>query len=183
MNLQKFSPWNWFRKETPRDSNLPTPAHSEFGYPMTRLHSEIDRVFDDMLKRTGWPSLFDSEPLGKGWLEHAGLIRPQVDIKESNSGYCITVEVPGVEEKDISVQLQEDTLTISGEKKQETVTDKDKYHSVERSYGSFQRVLCLPENADREHIKASFKDGVLKLDIAKTADSEQGSRKIEISGS
>ena len=181
MNLEKLSPWNWFRKETPAAANLPATSRSGFNSPVTRLHSDIDRLFDSMLKSSGWPSLFDNDGFDSElWQKTSKFLKPQVDISESNTGYTITVEVPGVEEKDISVQLNDDTLTIKGEKKQETVTDKDKFHSVERHYGSFQRVLCLPENADREHINASFKDGVLKLEIAKSAESEQESRSIKI---
>lgn len=176
MNLEKLSPWNWFRKENPSGTNLPARSSAGYDAPITRLHSEIDRLFDSMLKSSNWPSLFNNEQ----WMKTADFLKPQVDIKESKSGYTISVEVPGVEEKDLSVQLQEDTLTISGEKKQETVSDKDKYHTVERSYGSFRRVLCLPDNADREHIKASFKDGVLKLEIAKSTETEEKTRKIEV---
>jgi HSP20 family protein len=176
MNLQKLSPWNWFRNESASGENLPAARQGDINYPITRLHSEIDRLFDSMLRDSGWPSLFSDAT----WPKVSGFLRPKVDIKESNSGYTISMEVPGVEEKDISVQLLNDTLTVSGEKKQETVSDKDKYHSVERRYGSFQRVLCLPENADRDHIMASFKDGILKLEIAKSKESETQTRKIKI---
>lgn len=176
MNLQKFSPWNWLRDETSSAANLPGTLPGDFSYPVTRLHTDIDRLFDSLVRDIGWPSLLSDASGAKT----AGFLKPQLDIKESNTGYTISVEVPGVEEKDISVQLQNDTLTISGEKKQETVTDKDKYHSVERRYGSFQRMVCLPDNADREHIKATFKDGVLKLDIAKSKETESRTRKIKV---
>ena len=109
-----------------------------------------------------------------------GLIMPQVDIGESQKDYTITVEVPGVQEKDIDLTLIDGTLTIRGEKRSEHEEKEKHYHRVERSYGSFQRILSLPNDADENTVKAKFKDGVLTITIAKDPQAKPAGRKIEI---
>ena len=86
-----------------------------------------------------------------------------MDIGANDKEYTITVEVPGVSEKDVQVEVSNNIMTIKGEKKQEK-EEKDKdFYRIERSYGSFQRVLSLPEDADQTDIKATFKNGILKV--------------------
>ena len=109
-----------------------------------------------------------------------GLIMPQVDIGESQKDYTITVEVPGVQEKDIDLTLIDGTLTIRGEKRSEHEEKEKHYHRVERSYGSFQRILSLPNDADENTVKAKFKDGVLTITIAKDPQAKPAGRKFEI---
>ncbi|MEN9493439.1 MAG: hypothetical protein RJA63_3888, partial [Pseudomonadota bacterium] len=99
--------------------------------------------------------------------EWRGLLRPALDIQESDKQYRITLEVPGVEEKDIQLTLDDDVLWIRGEKRQEQEHKDGQFHRVERSYGSFQRALNLPEDANQDAIKASFKNGVLTVTIDK----------------
>ena len=93
---------------------------------------------------------------------------PKVEVKENGKAYTVTIELPGLDEKDVKVQVEDDVLTISGEKKVEQTDDK--MHYTERSYGSFTRAFTLPADADRDGIAAKFAKGVLELEIAKTAN-------------
>ena len=93
---------------------------------------------------------------------------PKVEVKENGKTYSVTVELPGLDEKDVKVEVEDDVLTISGEKKVEQTDDKT--HYSERSYGSFTRAFTLPADADRNGITAQFAKGVLTLEIAKTAN-------------
>ncbi len=176
VNLKKWAPWNWFKKEqdTQQDasavpvvrSNPPTslPASPALD-PLLQLHREMDRLFDDAFRGFGvsWPRLtLPSVPS-----QMQGLLRPSLDIQETDKQYQITLELPGVEEKDIQLTLEDDVLYIRGEKRQEQEQKDRHYHRIERSYGSFQRALNLPADANQDAIKASFKNGVLTVTVDK----------------
>ena len=94
--------------------------------------------------------------------------------------YAISVEVPGVDEKDVKIELANNTLTIGGEKKQEKEEKEKNFYRVERSYGSFQRVLSLPEDADQEKIQATFKKGVLRITVPRKALPHAEAKQIEV---
>ncbi len=180
MNIKKFAPWNWFGKEEESAKNVPVaqrsdvqPSYIEGGAtnPIVHLHREIDRLFEDAFRGFG-TSPFKQEMFPS--MNAANVLKPQVDIGATDKEYCITIEVPGVDEKDVKIEIANDTMTIHGEKQQEKEEKEKNYYRVERSYGSFQRVLSLPEDADQEDIKAIFKKGVLTIkmprkDVPKTA--------------
>jgi len=92
---------------------------------------------------------------------------PSADLTETNDAFEIQADLPGVSKENVKVELQENVLSISGEKTQEKKEDDKLYHKVERFYGTFQRRFSLPDNIDKNGIDASFKDGVLKLRIPK----------------
>ena len=92
---------------------------------------------------------------------------PAVDIYEDDKAITLTADLPGIEEKDLDVRVDDGTLTIKAERKFEDEEKKDNYHRVERRYGSFQRVFTLPETVDAEGIKANYDKGALKLTIPK----------------
>lgn len=127
---------------------------------------DFDQLFNRMMR--GWPfswaEMPSSEPKALRAFDHV----PKVEVKESDKAYTVTVELPGLDEKDVKVQVEDDVLTISGEKKVEQTDEK--MHYTERSYGSFTRAFTLPADADREGIAARFAKGVLVLEIAKTAN-------------
>ncbi|MGD8640905.1 MAG: Hsp20/alpha crystallin family protein [Gammaproteobacteria bacterium] len=176
MELRKLSPWNWFKKEKEHEhTGLPVSRPETSGAPLTRLHTEIDRMFDDFFRGSGMPDLFQSR-----WPETSAFLKPKLDISENDEQYKIDVEVPGISEKDIKVDIEGDMLTIRGEKQQENKTDKDKYHCIERSYGSFMRTLNLPSNADTDNINAKFKNGVLTININKTGGEPVSGKTINI---
>ena len=95
------------------------------------------------------------------------MLKPALDIQETDKQYKISLEVPGVEEKDIQITLDNDVLLVRGEKRQEQETKDGGFHRVERSYGSFQRALNLPADANQDTIKAAFKNGVLTITMEK----------------
>lgn len=104
---------------------------------------------------------------------------PSVDIFEEGGDMVVKADIPGIGKDDLNVSITENTLTISGEKKQEEKTEKKDFHRVERSYGSFCRSFRLPDNVNGEKAKAQFKDGVLEVRIPKTKESKV--KKITIS--
>jgi HSP20 family protein len=109
-----------------------------------------------------------------------GMFKPTLDLSATDKEYTLTVEIPGVDEKDVNLEMVNDTLTVRGEKKQEK-EEKDKdYYRVERSYGSFQRVLSLPDDVDQQGVKAVFKRGVLTISMPRKALPQPDIRKIEI---
>jgi HSP20 family protein len=137
------------------------------------MRNEMDRVFERFehgLPR--WPSLFRHV--------NSAIVMPELDVKESNDAITIEAELPGVEERDVSVTFANGTLTIKGEKKQSKEEAKENYYLAERSYGLFERALRLPESVDDAKIEANFDKGVLKVRAAKKPEAIKAERKIEI---
>lgn len=179
MDIKKWSPWNWFHKEENEQSASSSAAPPAFPslFGMTPFgaawQQEVDRMFNDAFRRMGTPPGSRAEL--SQWL------RPSLDIVEDKDAYSVSIEVPGVEEKDIQIDVQGDTLSVRGEKKQSQETSDKNIHRVERSYGMFQRTLSLPMDANAEAIQASFKDGVLNIRIGKQAQPVgTTARRIEI---
>jgi HSP20 family protein len=139
-------------------------AANPFGF----LHREIDRLFDDFTRG-----------LDVGGQGQVNLV-PSIDVSETDKAIAITAEMPGLERKDVEISVEDDVLTIRGEKKVESEQDdKNKnYHLTERSYGVFYRVLQLPPGVDPSKIQATMSNGVLKITIPKPARSE--AKKIEV---
>ena len=92
---------------------------------------------------------------------------PSVDVSETEAGFEVRAELPGVAKDDLHVSVKDNLLTLSGEKRQEKVDDAHNYRRVERRYGSFQRKFALPREVETDNIKAEFNDGVLTLSIPK----------------
>ncbi len=154
-------------------SNVPSRSGYEMD-PFTAMRRDMDRLFDDMMKGfgggNGLPAAF-----GNG-------AAPRIDVKETAAGIEVSAELPGVDEKDIEVELQDDMLTIRGEKKVEKEEgDKEKgYHVMERSYGSFARSIALPYDADPDKVSADFSKGVLKILVPRPAEVSAKTKKIEV---
>jgi HSP20 family protein len=157
-----------------------------------RLPRMIDREMASMWKPfdlwrdfdTSTPSLFT--PPSTAWNEESSnFIAPSVDVREKNDKFEIIAELPGVRKENLNVDIDEDNrvVTLRGETSSEKDEGDEKYHYRERSYGSFQRSFSLPDNAKLEDIKASMKDGLLRLDIPKMELSEKSAgktRKLDI---
>ena len=110
--------------------------------------------------------LFDDTPSGVTPRE-AGLWVPAVDIRETNDALLVQAELPGIEKKDVSLEIKEGVLTISGERRYEKDVNEDHTHRIERSYGSFSRSFSLPANIDADKVKATMKSGVLEVTLPK----------------
>ena len=123
---------------------------------METLRQEMERVFDRFFE----PRWDEFEAVG-AWA-------PKLDFSETKDTFVVKAEVPGVEQKDISVQIQDQMLTVKGEKHKEKEEKDEKYHRVERSWGAFARTIALPAGVDTEKVNATFKDGVLTVKLPKT---------------
>lgn len=99
-------------------------------------------------------------------------LSPSVDISEDDKNFIVTAELPGTKREDVTVELEDDLITIRGEKRNEREEKKEKRRFVERSYGTFSRSFSLPANANAEKVSASFKDGVLTVLIGKRPESK-----------
>lgn len=160
-------------KQTAADRPEPTTMPAEHGWePFVSLRREIDRLFDDISRR---PSrLFEMRP----WAHMPVL--PAADIVEQDAEFVVTLDVPGMDEKDIEVKVTDDSITIRGEKAEEKKEVKGDYRLSERRHGSFVRTFSLPESADAEKISATYEKGVLKLVMPKSETAKQKQRKIEV---
>ncbi len=138
--------------------------------------AEMERYFENFFRN---PFSLLSQPLaGMPGLAKGGMITPAVDIFEDGDDVVVKAEIPGIKKEDLDVTITENSLTISGEKKQEEEVKEKDYHRIERSYGSFSRSFRLPDNVKAGKAKANFKDGVLEIRLPKTKESKQ--KKIEI---
>jgi HSP20 family protein len=138
---------------------------------------DFDQLFNRAMSRWpfSWPELApSSEPRALRVFDHV----PSVEVKENSKSYTVSVELPGLDEKDVKVLVEDDMLTISGEKKLERTDDKTQYS--ERSYGSFTRAFTLPADADRNAISARFAKGVLTLEIPKAANPPAQVKQVNI---
>ena len=119
----------------------------------------LRRVFDEVFQ--GWPSLSgEGNAITSAWL-------PACDVFESNDSLKIVAEIPGVTPEDVKLTLENNVLTIRGEKKQESEDRADRVHRYKRSYGAFERSFVLPSTTDAERIEANYKDGILTVTVAK----------------
>lgn len=95
---------------------------------------------------------------------------PRADVHETNDAYKVAFDLPGIEKEDVKVTFEENTLTVSGERKSETRSEDSNYHRVERVQGSFCRTLRLPKNVDAQKIAANYKNGVLEITLPKAEE-------------
>jgi HSP20 family protein len=137
------------------------------------MRDEMDRVFGRFERDWPFPSVFDREG-------RSAVMMPELDVRESSDSITIEVELPGVEEKDVTVTLANGVLTIKGEKKQEKEEKSASYYITERSFDSFQRSLRLPDTVDDSKVAARFEKGVLKVTAAKKPEAVKTERRIEI---
>ncbi|WP_429925684.1 Hsp20/alpha crystallin family protein (plasmid) [Agrobacterium vitis] len=162
-----------------KNEEKPVQPAGSFWSPFETLRTEIDRLFDDFVPSSWRPlerSLFNrAVPSLKGWS-----IAPAVDVVEKDDAFEVTVEVPGLDEKNIEVKLSNGFLTIRGEKQEEKEDKQKEYHVSERRYGSFQRTFQLPEGVDADKVEAAFEKGILKVKLPKSAEAKKNERKVEI---
>ncbi len=156
---------------------------SSLWQPFESLRQEMDRVFEDFTRGFGRlplsRSLFDAEPMLR-YESSVGLSAPAVDVVEKENEFRITAELPGLDEKDVEVNIADDVLSIRGEKKEEREEKAKNYHLSERRYGSFQRTFQLPAGIDAEKIAATFQKGVLTVTLPKTPEAQKKEKKIAI---
>jgi HSP20 family protein len=168
--------------QSPIQVKQQSPATTPRGDAIQAFRTEMDRLFDRFMSGFGMPTmrrLFDAGPSLFG-SSSVGVMAPAVDVTEDDNSYKITAELPGTTEKEVEVNLSGDTLTIKGEKQQETERKDQNHYLSERSYGSFERSFVLPEDVEREKIEANFSKGVLTVSLPKNAKAKSAQKKIEV---
>ena len=130
------------------------------------LQREVDSLFDRFFDRT------DSEQ------ETSAVWAPRTDLVEKDDAFHLRLDVPGMSKEDISINLQNGTLTVSGERTSERTEEDEEYVRVERAFGTFHRTFRLPDAVDEDHIEAAYEDGVLTIHVPKTEANTR--RQIEI---
>jgi HSP20 family protein len=150
--------------------------------PFESLRRDVDRLFEDF-NRDLWSfpfrrSIFDIEPFWQR--EWAWGAAPAVDIVEKDNAYEITAELPGLDDKDIEVQLADGGLTIKGQKQEEKEEKEKDYYLRERHFGSFERCFRVPEGVDADKIEANFKKGVLTVTLPKKPEAQKPVKKIDV---
>ena len=130
---------------------------------LSAIQDRINRLFDESLSRS---KFFDKEGIASGFWS------PAVDIYETESDIVLKAELPEVNQKDININIENNVLTLKGERKFEKETKEENFHRIERSYGSFSRSFNLPGSIDKDNVKASYKNGVLKITMPKKEESK-----------
>lgn len=105
---------------------------------------------------------------------------PAVDVYEDEHKVTLKIEVPGIDEKDIDVRVENNTLTVTGERKIEKEEKEENYRRIERQYGSFTRTFTLPQTVDTDHVSASYEKGVLKINLPKKAEAKPKQIKVNV---
>jgi HSP20 family protein len=142
------------------------------------LRSEMDRVFDSFLGGS-WGS-FPRLPRLTGGAGRGELMAPRMDVHESDTAIVVEAELPGIEEKDCTLSVQDGILTLKGEKRSKRDEEKEDYHLSERTYGTFQRSFQIPEYVNEDAIGATFDKGVLKITLPKRPEVQKPEKRIEI---
>src|ERR1035437_6696284 len=156
------------------------PAKAADWQPFDVLRNQVDRLFHDFqtgfLQAPSYRSLLDVEPF---WRRDFGFnVTPAIDIVEKDKAFEVTAELPGLDAKNINIQLADGMLTIKGEKQEEKEEKtKDRYVS-ERRYGSFRRSLQIPGSVDTDKIDANFKSGVLTVTLPKSPETQKSQKTI-----
>ena len=132
---------------------------------LARFRDEMETMFDRFFRDPWGTSLWESLPARVGW-------GPRMDLAETENELTITAEVPGVDPRELQIDVTGGVLTLRGEKKHEKEEKRKNYHYTECHYGSFQRSVQLPSTVDSEKEDAAFKDGVLTITLAKRADAK-----------
>ena len=150
------------------------------GGGVTTLRDEVDRLFDRFgmgRRRTDLaPDLWNWDPFAGMQWQGVG----RTDLSETETGYELEVDLPGMKKDDVEVDLSNGVLTISGKRSDEREDKRKGYYLSERSYGSFQRSFRIPEGVETDKIKAEFKDGVLTLTMPRSEEAEKSARRIEV---
>jgi HSP20 family protein len=134
---------------------------------LTVLQDRMNRLFQDFAPR-GEQELM------------AGNFVPAVDIYEDEQGITVKAELPGLDPKDVDVRVENNVLTIRGERKFEKEEKEENFHRIERRYGSFVRSFTLPTSVDTDNVKADYENGVLKIQLAKRAEAKPKQIKVNV---
>jgi HSP20 family protein len=145
-----------------------TPWKSLWETRFPSLREEMDKVFEDFFGRAGFPSLREG-----GWM-------PAIDIHETKKDIVVTMDIPAIDPKEVSITVVDDKLTVKGERKREAEVKEEDFYKNERLCGSFQRTVQLPTEVEGDRAKATYKDGVLKVVVPKSRKAVPKEIRIEV---
>jgi HSP20 family protein len=134
---------------------------------LVSLREKMNRLFEDAVTARGE----ERDMISSTWT-------PSVDIYETEDSIVLNAEVPGIDEKDIEIKIEDNTLTLKGERNFEKETKEENYHRIERSYGSFFRSFSLPRNVDQDKINAEHDNGVIRITMPKKPESKPKTVKV-----
>ncbi len=154
----------------------PMSTRRENDSPVMAIQNEMNRMFDQF-----FDDPFTLLPVAA--MRNVADFMPRIDVSETDAAMHITAELPGMDEKDIQISLEDEALIISGEKKSDLEEKGKSFHRVERTYGSFQRVIPLVSEIQADKVEAVFQKGVLTVTLPKTPAAEKKSHKIAIKSS
>ncbi len=160
MALKDLIPWKRHQEEQ---------ESTEMKYPLHRFHWDINRMLDDIMD--SW----SNNTLGGD-----SFMSPRVDLSETKKCLTVTADMPGMDEDDIDVSLENNFLVIRGQKNTEKENQGHNYYHMERSFGSFYRTIPLPCEVDENKVKADYKRGVLTITLPKLKGEQRQSKKIEV---
>jgi HSP20 family protein len=177
MTLKEMVPWRWGGLRRWDEEERPFES---FFREMDTLHKEMDRLFEDFWKGSGRHSLLTSpwQSATAPW-SHSEVM-PRIDETEDEKAFHIQVELPGMDRDDVDITLANGVLTIRGEKKREGEEKGKDFYRKERSFGAFRRSLPIPAEVDETRIDASFKKGVLYIELPKTEEARKKVSLIDI---
>ncbi|MGI6386985.1 MAG: Hsp20/alpha crystallin family protein [Desulfomonilia bacterium] len=167
--MRSLTPWRWGRRSVPAGREIET-------HPLDLFQREMNRLFDDFFKG------FGLRPPGGEETEAAGVFYPQIDMTEDENSIYVTAELPGLDEKEIDINLSKDSLTIKGEKREEREEKGKESYYMERSFGTFSRVIPIPVEVNPDKVEATFKKGVLNITLPKAQKEKKEQKKIKIKG-
>ena len=150
--------------------NLPTPfrfIEDPSWAPLGLLQREMGRLFEDVSRNGERPGA------------QSGLIAPRLDVRETDKEFRVSVELPGVSEDEVEVDVDDDLLTVRAEKKEDRDIERGDQHVTERLYGVFQRSIRLPQSVDPQSVQATLQNGVLQITIPKS-QREARSRRVQV---
>lgn len=164
MHISDLIPWG-----RDKEKRLASESGSN---PLVALQRDINHVFDDFWDKVenGW----------NGRSDVVGTFGPSTDVTETDKSVNVSIELPGMTEKDIDISLSSDVMTIRGEKKVEHEEERKGVYMAERSYGSFYRTVPLPAGVDTDKADAKFKNGVLTVSLPKTAEAQAKVKRIPV---
>lgn len=165
MQIRDLIPWSRDRKDA-------AGQQQEGSNPLLTLQRDINRVFEDF-----WSRFDRSEAVSNGSLSAS---EPRTDLSEADDVVEVSIELPGMDEKDIEVDVSDDVLTIRGEKKSEREEKRKGYYLAERTFGGFYRRIPLPPGVDSEKAAAQFRKGVLTVTLPKTPEAQEKVRRIPV---
>ena len=147
-----------------------TPWSVDFASDFSQLHREMNRMLDTFFRG----GVADDGSFGNFW-------SPAVDIREREDAYLVEVELPGLTKDDVKITMENNILTIQGEKKHEKEEKRGDYHRTERVYGSFQRSFTLPSSVKNDKIEAQYKNGILTVTLPKVEEAKPKAIEVKVS--